>query len=145
MKIYIYTNNSAFYYKTIVQHLYYGRHSVFSYRPSGLERETELSSCLSTRGPRMALPCWEWILKCRPRWPHAIPRKNVFYTLHRKKYKILLPGCKGNKIYVHTLLPFTYSFLPAICSNGTVVLRITQSPQIKSTLSAILLSNHYQT
>ena len=51
--------------------------------PPGLVRQTKLSSCLSTRGTRPALPCWEWTFKCRPRWPHCIPRKNVFYMLHR--------------------------------------------------------------
>ena len=65
----------------------------------------------------------------------------------KKKYNIYLPGYNINKIHVNIYIfcPLTNSLLPSPPNDGTVVQRITQSPQIKSILSSMLLSNNYRT
>ena len=73
-------------------------------RTPGLVRQTKLSSCLSTRGPRTALPCWEWTLKCRPRWPHSIPTRNVFYDWTFTRHKVIETREKLVQSYSHKFL-----------------------------------------
>ena len=78
--------------------------------------------------------------------------KRILHVTQVKKkkeriYIIYLPGYNSNKIYVNVniFFPLTNSFLPSLGNNGTVVQRLTQSQQITSILSSMLLSNYYQT
>ena len=78
--------------------------------------------------------------------------KRILHVTQIKKKKIIihiiyLPGYNSNKIHVNVniFLPLTNSFLPSLLNNGTVVQWLTQSRQITSILSSMLLSNNYRT